>query len=51
MEALEVARVIPQGGHLAMVVGAQLEGSEPNQYFIEWLKGLIEGNGKEREGE
>ena len=47
----EVARVIPQGGHLAMVVGAQLEGSEPNQYFIEWLKGLIEGNGKEREGE
>lgn len=47
----EVARVIPQGGRLAMVVGAQLEGSEPNPYFIDWLKALIVGKGKEREGE
>jgi SAM-dependent methyltransferase len=45
----EVARVLPQGGRLAMVVGAQREESEPNQYFIEWLKGFIgqNKNGKE----
>lgn len=47
----EVARVIPQGGHLAMVVGAQREGSEPNQHFVEWLKGLIVENGNERQSE
>jgi ubiquinone/menaquinone biosynthesis C-methylase UbiE len=45
----EVARVIPQGGRLAMVVGAQREGSQPNQCFIDWLKGFIGENGKERD--
>jgi len=46
----EVARVIPQGGHLTMVVGAQREGIQPDQSFIEWLKGFIgqNGNGKDR---
>jgi ubiquinone/menaquinone biosynthesis C-methylase UbiE len=37
----EVARVLPQGGRLTMVVGAHCEESRPNQYFIEWLKELI----------
>ncbi len=45
----EVARVIPQGGRLAMVVGAQREGGQPNQCFIEWLKGFIGQNGEERD--
>ena len=46
----EVARVIPQGARLIMVVGAQREGSQPDQYFIGWLKGFIgqNGNGKDR---
>ena len=46
----EVARVIPQGGRLTMVLGAQREGSQPDQYFIEWLKGYVRqnGNGKDR---
>jgi SAM-dependent methyltransferase len=44
----EVARVIPQGGRLVMVVGAQREGSQPDQCFVEWLRGIIEQNGKER---
>ena len=46
----EVAQVIPQGGRLTMVVGAQREGSKPDQYFIEWLKGFIgqDGNGRDR---
>jgi hypothetical protein len=47
----EVARVIPQGGRLAMVVGAQREGSQPNQFFIDWLKGFVGQNGKERDRE
>ena len=45
----EVARVITQGGRLAMVVGAQREGSQPDQCFIGWLKGFIRQNGKERD--
>ena len=45
----EVARVIPQGGRLAMVVGAQREGSQPDPYFVEWLKGFVGQNGKERD--
>ena len=40
----EVARVIPQGGRLVMVVGAQREGSKPDPYFVEWLKGIIGQN-------
>jgi hypothetical protein len=32
-----------------MVVGAQREGSQPDPYFIEWLKGFIGQNGKERD--
>jgi len=46
----EVARVIPQGGCLVMVMGAQREGSQPNPYFIEWLKGFIaqDRNGKDK---
>ncbi len=44
----EVARVIPQGGRFVMVVGAQREGSKPNPYFVEWLKGFI---GQTRSGE
>ncbi|MCX5906989.1 MAG: methyltransferase domain-containing protein, partial [Deltaproteobacteria bacterium] len=40
----EVARVIPQGGGLVMVVGAQREGSQPDQHFIAWLKGFIGQN-------
>jgi len=44
----EVARVIPQGGRLAVVVGAQCQGSQPNPCFVEWLKGFIGQNGKER---
>ncbi len=46
----EVARVIPQGGRLVMVVGAQREGTKPDPYFVEWLKGMIgqNGNGKDR---
>ncbi len=46
----EVARVIPQGGRLALVVGAQREGSQPDPRFIEWLKGVVrpEGKGKDR---
>jgi len=45
----EVARVIPQGGRLAMVVGAQREGNEPNPCFIEWLTGLIGQDRKKRD--
>jgi hypothetical protein len=45
----EVARVIPQGGRLAMVMGAQREGRQPNLYFVDWLKGFIGQNGKERD--
>ncbi len=37
----EVARVIPQGGCLVMVMGAQREGSQPDPYFVEWLKGIM----------
>jgi SAM-dependent methyltransferase len=46
----EVARVIPQGGRLALVVGAQREGSQPDPRFIEWLKGVIgpEEKGRDR---
>ncbi len=46
----EVARVIPQGGHFVMVMGAQREGSQPNSYFVEWLKGFIgeDGSGKDK---
>lgn len=46
----EVARVIPQGGRLIMVVGAQRQGSQPNPHFIDWLNGLIgqSVNGAER---
>jgi ubiquinone/menaquinone biosynthesis C-methylase UbiE len=46
----EVARVIPQGGRLALVVGAQREGSQPDPQFIEWLKGIIgpEGGARNR---
>ncbi len=40
----EVARVISQRGRLTMVVGAQREGSQVNQYFVEWLKGIIGQN-------
>src|SRR5512139_3649650 len=46
----EVARVIPQGGRLVMVVGAQREGSQPNPYFVEWLKGIIGPEGRTKEG-
>jgi SAM-dependent methyltransferase len=45
----EVARVIPQGGRLALVVGAQREGSQPDPQFIEWLKGIIGPEGRSRE--
>jgi len=45
----EVARVIPQGGCLAMVVGAQREGSQPDQFFVEWLKGFIGQNEEEKD--
>lgn len=46
----EVARVIPQGGRLIMVVGAQRQGSQPDPHFIDWLKGVIgqNVNGAER---
>jgi len=45
----EVARVIPQGGRLVMVVGAQREGSQPDPNFVEWLRGFIgqDGDGKD----
>ena len=51
MNALrEVARVLIQGGRLAMVVGAQRQGSQPDPHFVEWLKGFFgdAGNGKDK---
>src|SRR5512139_252409 len=45
----ELARVIPQGGRLVMVVGAQREGSQPDPYFVEWLKGFIGQDGNEKD--
>ncbi len=41
----EVARVIPQGGCLVMVMGAQREGTKPDPHFVQWLKGIIGQNG------
>lgn len=45
----EVARVIPQGGRLIMVVGAQRQGTLPDPHFIDWLKGVVGQNVNEGE--
>jgi len=41
----EVARVMPKGGRLVMVVGAQRKGSQPDPHFVDWIKGLVGQNG------
>jgi len=45
----EVARVIPQGGCLVMVMGAQREGSQPDPNFVKWLRGFIGQDGDGRD--
>ncbi len=37
----EVARLIPRGGRMVMVAGAQAKGSEAEPHFVAWLKRLI----------